>query len=110
MLDFVSPQGREELVGLRLGLVPDVTGGSPPVELLACVPSEECGCPEEIWLVNGLTILIHMEAEDGTGEAFIFAGDWEAERSFQCANINGLRSAMFGWLAEMPANDKEPSE
>ena len=100
MPEYVSERGREELKGLRIGKAPDVTGTRAPVELLACVPSEECGCPEEIWQIEGIIVLIHMEEADGIGEGFFFGGDFEYERRFECSNMNGLRAAMFNWLSD----------
>ena len=99
-LDFVSMEGREMLEDLRIGSgVPDVKG-SAPVALLACVPSAECGCPEELWRIDGVQALIHFE-EDGACEAFLFAGDWEAERTFDCKSMPALRAALFAWVAEI---------
>ena len=100
MRDFVSPGGAELLSDLRVGSAPRQTGGRAPVELLACVPSDECGCPEEVWRIDGIDALIHFEA-DGSSEGFLFAGDWEAERQFDCATMADLRASLFAWVAEI---------
>lgn len=98
---FVSERGLRELWDLRIGSksVPAVQGSS-PVELLAHVPSEECGCPEEIWQIDGVIVLIHFE-DDGTSEMFVFYGDGEFEASFRdCENMNALRAKMFETLSK----------
>lgn len=92
---FVSNRGTEELDVLRVGGAPVPTGGRPPIELLSRVPSEECGCPEELWLIEGILYLIHMEVEDGTGEIFVFAGDFEEEYQIEVATLEELRAEMF---------------
>lgn len=106
---FISPSGVEAISDLRVGPAPRATGGCAPVQLLACLPSEECGCPEEIWLVDGIQALIHFEA-DGSSECFLYAGDWEAERQFQSRNIQDLRAQLFRWIADIwsqPAPNQE---
>lgn len=105
MLDFVSRAGAEVLADLQVGNAPPPTGGRPPVELLACVPSDECGCPEEVWRIDGIDALIHFEA-DGSSEAFLFAGDWEAERHFTCATMAALRAELFAWVATITGEGK----
>ena len=92
---YCSATGARELAAFRVGQPPEVTTGHAPIELLARLPSEECGCPEELWQVDGLVYLIHMEAAAGTGEVFVFAGDWEAEHSVQAPTIDHLRAEMF---------------
>lgn len=96
---FLSERGRSELNMLRIGEAPAATGGRPPIEMLARVPSEECGCPEELWSFDGLLLLFHFEA-DGTSDAFIFAGEWEKETSFRARNLDELRALSFSWIAE----------
>lgn len=101
MREFVSTEGERVLSELRVGSWPAVTGEVAPTRLLAAVPSDECGCPEEIWRVDGLDVLIYFEA-DGKCEMFVFGGDWEDEFTFEgVQNMNALRSRMFYQLAEM---------
>lgn len=103
---YVSAAGSQLLGDLRLGEPPAVAGTA-PVTMLARVPSEECGCPEEIWRINGLDLLFHFE-EDGTSEAFIFAGDWERETALEARSLDDLRAKAFQWFADlMDVEEKE---
>lgn len=97
---FISEAGAEELASLRIGKAPKPTGHA-PIELLARVPSEECGCPEELWSIDGIIYLIHMEEAVGTGEIFTFAGDEETERTVSAITLDHLRAAMFRQHAEL---------
>ena len=108
MSTFVSPRGAEILAGLRVGTCPGPTGGVPSVQLVACVPSEECGCPEEIWIIDGLEAVIHFEP-DGSSEGFISAGDWEVHRTFRSRSMAELRAQLFAWIAEIQDPDFSPS-
>lgn len=54
MQQYCSEHGAEELAAIRVGGAPTPTGGTAPIELLARVPSDECGCPEELWQIEGL--------------------------------------------------------
>ncbi|MBM1814523.1 hypothetical protein [Pseudosulfitobacter pseudonitzschiae] len=110
MTIYVSHRGAEELAALRLSDAPKPTGGHCPIQLLAAVPSEECGCPEELWDLNGIIYLIHMEEDDASGEIFVFAGDWETETMVQCATIEDLRAEMFQAHAELMRHGEEQEE
>lgn len=57
----------------------------------------DCGCPEEDWLVNGLDLTVHFEA-NGDVDAFLDAGDWEADATFQASNQDEGRAAVFAWV------------
>lgn len=96
---YVSPDGAEALRGLRVssGVKPT---GTAPISLLARVPSDECGCPEELWRIDGIELLFHFE-DDGPCDAFIFAGDWDAETSIDADTLDDLRAKAFQWLADM---------
>jgi len=96
---FVSTDGAEVLGDLRVGAAPEVTG-SAPIAMLARVPSDECGCPEEVWRLNGIDLLFHFE-EDGSSEAFLFAGDWELETTLQARSLDDLRAKAFQWFADV---------
>lgn len=98
---YVSTEGAKELAALRVGRVPAATGGAAPIELLARVPSEECGCPEELWRYEGLIVLLHLEREKGTGEFFVWAGDWESEASLPAHSLAHLRAQVFARLADV---------
>lgn len=94
--------GSRDLPSLRVGdkPLPKVTPGPPPVRLHARVPSDECGCPEELWTVDGLQLLFHFE-DDGPCDAFIFAGDWEMETTIEAETLDELRALSFLWLAQI---------
>ena len=96
---FVGREGEQELLALRIDAAPKATGDSAPIEMLARVPSEECGCPEELWRIDGILLLLHLE-EDGDSDAFIFAGDWDAETTIKAHDLDDLRAKSFQWLAD----------
>jgi hypothetical protein len=95
MTPYCNQDGREFLLSLRLGSAPANSGGRAPIRLLARVPSEECGCPEEVWQIDGAIYLIHLEAEAGTGEILQFLGDDDQEITVAAHNLDTLRAAMF---------------
>lgn len=96
---FVSRKGAEALADLRVGDVPKETGAA-PIEILARVPSDECGCPEELWRLDGIDLLFHFE-DDGSSDAFIFAGDWELETALKARSLDDLRAKAFQWFADV---------
>lgn len=104
MVDFIgrhyaSQEGAIAINELRLNGTVKPTGTA-PISMLARVPSEECGCPEELWRMDGIELLFHFE-EDGSSEAFIFAGDWEQETSIEARSLDDLRAKSFQWLADI---------
>lgn len=105
MMQYISERGEEHLGIIRFGDRPKAWGDTAPIELLARLPSEECGCPEELWNIEGLLYLIHLEDKAGTGEIFIFAGDWEQEYSVQADTLDALRAVMFAKHAEIMQAD-----
>lgn len=105
---YISAQGLEELASLRAGLSdPPLEASSeyalPPIRMLARLPSEECGCPEELWHIEGVILLIHMEDEGKQSDMFLFAGDWEKEISVDAENLNELRAKGFQWFSDVMA-------
>lgn len=97
---YCSKAGREEIASMRVGNAPEVTDCPAPIELLARVPSDECGCPEELWRIEGIDLLFHFE-DDGTSDAFIFAGDFELETALQATTLDDLRAKAFQWFADV---------
>ena len=98
---YVSERGFQSLCDIRLQTPPPVTPDvRAPVQLLACVPSEECACPEELWVVSNVEVLIHME-ENGDGHIIVYAGDEEIEKTVAARDINDLRAEMFSFLSDM---------
>lgn len=100
---FVSEKGAQALQTLRVqSSVAPV--GRAPIELLARVPSDECGCPEELWRIDGIDLLFHFEA-DGTSEAFLFTGDDELNTQLIASTLDDLRAKAFAWFAAVIAED-----
>lgn len=97
---FCNAEGNDEFRDLRVDHAPEVTGERAPIRMLGRVPSEECGCPEELWSYEGLILLFHFE-EDGSSDAFLFAGDWEMGAHFEARTLDHLRAAAFSWVADV---------
>ena len=77
-------------------------------ELIAKGVSDECGCPEETWNINGIDVLIHLEP-DGRGEICLDAGDWQDDKMVSCCGIDDLRQQTFIWVCGLPCeNDVTP--
>lgn len=70
-------------------------------ELVSQHLSDDCGCPEEEWIIHGLFVAIHLET-DGTGHAFIDCGDWEDERLFNVTTMPELRAQTVNWISSIP--------
>lgn len=85
---------------VRVSPPPPITHGPAPILMIARQPSEECGCPEEWWRIDGLEYIIHME-RDGTGDILIFAGDWEQEHNVKARGLDHLRALMFSKHADI---------
>jgi len=67
------------------------------VEFVETRPSDECGCPEEEWLIGGVTLTIHAEPDDSL-HAHLDAGDWDAEIFFSDApTLDLIRPRVFDW-------------
>lgn len=98
-MTFVSAEGLEVLKFIRVGGDLPEAQGKASVRLLASLPSEECGCPEELWSYHGLWLLIHME-DDGTGHIILYGVDNEFETSVPARDINDLRARAFQWVAD----------
>lgn len=74
------------------------------VDLLEQRPSEECGCPEEVWLMGGLEVTIHLE-DDGTGHIIADAGDWDADVEVECKGMEELRCKAAAWVGTFPIEE-----
>ncbi len=66
--------------------------------------SEDCGCPEEDWEINGLFTTIHLEP-DGTGHIFIDSGEWEDEKLVDAKTMPELRQAAINWVGSIPVDE-----
>lgn len=63
----------------------------------------DCGCPEEVYLFNGVDLTIHFEPT-GETDAFMDWGDnGEAEHTVVAASQDQARDEIFRWAAEMTA-------
>lgn len=67
--------------------------------------SDECGCPEEDWIIGMFYTTIHIES-DGSGHIFIDRGDWEDEKLVPTKSIEELRVAVVNWVESFPINNK----
>jgi hypothetical protein len=68
--------------------------------LLEKTRSEECGCPEERWLVGGIETTIHEEG-DGTVHCILDDGNAQAEMTFRFASLEEARDPVLGWARAM---------
>lgn len=74
-------------------------------ELLWSGPSEECGCPEERWLVGNIEAIVHYE-EDGSGHIILDGGDWQDERDVvNVSSLTALRDQAIDWVGELPREE-----
>lgn len=74
-------------------------------DLLHQGTSDECGCPEEEWVIGMLHTTIHLEP-DGSGHIFLDGGDWgEDEKLVDCDGIEDLRVKAAEWVDSLPVNN-----
>lgn len=64
--------------------------GDLKVKFVSSQPSEQCGCPEEDWIMGVIEVTIHLE-EDGSGHLLFYGGDWEHDFEVDCSDIAELR-------------------
>lgn len=96
---YITKDGFQSLCNIRIGTPPPVTEGvKSPVTLLAALPSEDCGCPEELWRIGTVEMLIHME-QNGDGHILLFTGDDDREWIVAARDMNDLRAEMFSHLS-----------
>jgi hypothetical protein len=71
------------------------------VTLIERCASEECGCPEEKYLIGGVETTIHMEA-DGKMHVSLDDGDSETEMMFHSVrDLDHGRDLALGWAKAM---------
>lgn len=77
-----------------------------PVQLVDIGRSDECGCPEEHWLIGSIDLTIHTDP-DGSVHAFMDGGDWgERETSLHgFASLDAARASAFDWAAGVLSED-----
>lgn len=73
-------------------------------EFVSSNQSDECGCPEEDWVIGNLYVTIHLEPESG-GHIFIDCGDWQDEKLVDCNSIEDLRLKAEEWTNSFPVQD-----
>jgi len=66
--------------------------------------SDECGCPEEEWVIGLINVIIHVEPNDDS-HIFIDTGDWDDERLVSINGIEDLRKKAVEWIASIPVRD-----
>jgi hypothetical protein len=70
-----------------------------PIEFRSTQPSEDCGCPEENWLIGGIDLTIHGEA-DGTIHAFSDDGECQPEVTlYGFGSLDAARPTVFDWAS-----------
>jgi|TARA_R100000687_G_C6409763_1_gene145888 hypothetical protein len=73
-------------------------------ELIEERASEDCGCPEELWIMGSLEVTLHLE-EDGQGHVIADAGDWEGDLFTECSGIEDLRTHAADWINTFPLEE-----
>lgn len=71
------------------------------MQLIAERASEDCGCPEEEWIMRNINVLIHFEP-DGSGHIILDAGDWDDEATVRCSSMDDLREQAKAWVDSLP--------
>lgn len=70
-------------------------------ELLEQRPSEDCGCPEELWLMGSIEVTLHME-RDGSGHILLDGGDWEHDWETDHNGMADLRQKAADFINTLP--------
>jgi hypothetical protein len=72
---------------------------------LTVTKSDECGCPEEEWDIDGVFTTIHLD-EDGGGGIFISGDGWEDEKLIpNCTSMRDLLAAAIEWISTLPKEE-----
>jgi hypothetical protein len=74
-------------------------------EFIDARKSDECGCPEEDWIINLLFVTMHLEP-DNSGHIFIDCGDWDDEKLVECNSIEELRVKAAEWANSIPIDNE----
>ena len=70
-------------------------------EFIEARKSDECGCPEEDWVIGMLYVTIHIEP-DNSGHIFIDCGEWQDEKLVPTKSIEELRMSAVDWVESLP--------
>jgi hypothetical protein len=65
---------------------------------------EDCGCPVEDWLLHGVSLNIHAEA-DGSVSAYADTGDWDHVIPLKATTMEAARAEAFAWVEALPPSD-----
>ena len=74
------------------------------VKLVSSQPSEQCGCPEEDWVMDNVEVTIHLE-EDGSGHLLFYGGDWEHDFEVDCSDMTELRQKAADFICSLPREE-----
>lgn len=74
-------------------------------KLLEQRPSEDCGCPEERWIMGKIEVTLHLE-EDGSGHILVDAGDWERDWETTHVGMADLRQKAADFIMTLPGDDE----
>lgn len=74
-------------------------------ELVEQRPSEDCGCPEEVWIMSNLEVTLHLE-DDGTGHILIDAGDWDHDWETEHNGMADLRQKAADFIMTLPREEE----
>jgi hypothetical protein len=67
-------------------------------------PSEECGCPEEQWVIHGALVTIHGEG-DGTGHVHVDYGDWDHEIWTETDDLGVMKQMAIDYIEALPSEE-----
>lgn len=70
-------------------------------ELLEVRTDEDCGCPEELWLMGDLEVTLHLE-KNGQGHIHLDNQHWEDDKFVACNDLVDLKIIALNWLATFP--------
>ena len=75
------------------------------IEIIERRLSEDCGCPEEEWMVGSLVVTLHQE-DDGTGHILLDAGDWEHDWETETGEMTEMLAEAVAYIAKLPAESE----
>lgn len=70
-------------------------------KLIEARPSEDCGCPEEEWIMGSLVVTIHLE-ENGEGHIEVDGGDWQHDWFTAHRGMSDLRQHAADYITSLP--------
>jgi len=73
--------------------------------LLRSYPLEDCGCPAEEWIYQGVELYLHFEP-NGDVDVFANAGDWTRDFTVRGATVELGRAEAFAWVDALPTEEE----